>query len=122
VALGGGRRLPAALASGFLVDFDHFVDYFVGRGKRIILPLHGWDLIPIWLVLDRRMKLGGALVWSYTLHMLLDQLWNEKRTPFGYFLLYRASKGFRETEVGALDPDRRHVWRRSSLLGLARWF
>jgi hypothetical protein len=122
LALGGGRRLPAALASGFLVDFDHFVDYFVGRGKRMVLPLHGWDLVPLWFLIDRRLQLGGALVGAYALHMAMDQIWNETPTPFGYVLAYRASKGFREEEVGAIDPARRHVWRRSSLLGLLRWF
>jgi hypothetical protein len=122
LALGGGRKVPAALVSGFLVDFDHVVDYFFGRGKRIVLPLHGWDLLPLWWIADRRLQLGGALVVAYAAHMAMDQIWNEKRTPFGYFLAYRASKGFREEEVGAVDPGQRHVWRRSSLLGLVRWF
>jgi hypothetical protein len=121
LSLGGGRRLGASLASGFLVDVDHLVDYFFARHTRIVLPLHGWELVPLAIAFDRRLRLGGALAASYALHIAMDQLWNEKRSPLAYFLTYRASKRFREQELGATDPARRHVWRRSSPLGLLRW-
>jgi hypothetical protein len=122
LALGGGRKLAAVLVSGFFVDFDHLLDFTVGRGKWIILPLHGWEYVPVWLLIDRRLRLGGALVGSYVLHLAIDQVWNDKRSPLAYFLTYRASKRFREDELGPVDPVERHRWRRSSLLGLLRWF
>ena len=121
LSLGGGRRLGASLASGFLVDVDHLVDYFSAHRGRIVLPLHGWEFVPLWIALDRRLALGGALAAGYTLHLAMDQLWNEKRSPLAYFLTYRASKRFAERELGAVDPALRHVWRRSSPRGLLRW-
>jgi hypothetical protein len=121
LSLGGGRRLAAALAGGFFVDVDPLVDYFAARHTRIVLPLHGWELVPLSIALDRRLGLGWALAGGYVLHLGMDQLWNEKRSPLAYFLIYRASKGFREHELGSVDPVERHVWRRSSPLGLLRW-
>lgn len=121
LALGGGRRLRAAWISGFLIDVDHFVDYVTGP-RRIILPLHGWELLLLAGAIDRAMRLGGALVGSYLLHLILDQIWNKKRSPLAYFLTYRASRGFREDELGAVDPAQRHVWRRTPLIALVRWF
>ena len=122
LALGGGRRLPAALLAGFFVDFDHFVDFFVGRGKRMILPLHGWEYAPLWLLVDRRLRLGGALVGAFVVHLTMDQVWNEKRSPLAYFLAYRVARGFPEDALGPPEGEKRHLWRRSSLLGLVRWF
>jgi|SRR5215510_12805195 len=124
-ASGDRRRLLAPLATGFLVDVDHLFDYALGRtgrGRRVmVLPLHGWELLPFLALLDRALRTGGALVGGYALHLVLDQLWNEKRSALAYFLTYRASRGFSADQLGPLDPAQRHAWRRSSLRGLWRW-
>jgi hypothetical protein len=122
LALGGGRRLTAALLAGFLVDVDHLVDLLGRRQHRVVLPLHAWEFVPIVALLDRAAGLGGAASGAYLLHLAMDHVWNEKRSLLGYSLLYRASKRFREDELGPPDPAQRHLWRRSTLLGLARWF
>jgi hypothetical protein len=121
---GDRRRLVAPLATGFLVDADHFFDYVLARrglSHLLVLPLHGWELLPLMVGLDRRLRTGGALAGGYALHLVLDQLWNERRSRLAYFLTFRASRGFSAEQLGPLDPERRHTWRRSSLLGLLRW-
>jgi hypothetical protein len=124
-ASGDRRRLIAPLVTGFLVDADHFFDYALGRtvrGQRLlVLPLHGWELVPLLAALDRRLRTGGALAGSYLLHLVLDQIWNEKRSPLAYFLTFRATRGFGADQLGPLDPIRRHEWRHSSLGCLLRW-
>jgi hypothetical protein len=124
-ASGDRRRLLAPLATGFLIDVDHLFDYALartGRGRRLVLPLHGWELVPLVALLDRALRTGGALAAGYALHLVLDQIWNEKRSRLAYFLTFRASRGFSAEQLGPLDPNRRHSWRRSSLRGLIRWF
>ena len=125
-ASGDRRRLAAPLATGFLIDLDHFFDYVLGRtghGRHtIVLPLHGWEVTPLFVALDRRLRTGGALTAAYLLHLLLDQFWNEKQSRLAYFLTYRASHGFAADQLGPPDPSRRHQWRRSSLASLIHWF
>jgi hypothetical protein len=124
-ASGDRRRFVAPVVTGFLIDFDHFFDYVLGRtghGRLIVLPLHGWELAPLVAALDRALRTGGALTAGYLLHLVLDQVWNEKRSLLAYFLTFRASRGFRADQLGPPDPRRRHEWRRSSLWGLVRWF
>ena len=126
LATGGRRRAAAApLVSGFLVDFDHLLDYLlirtpIGEG-RLVLPLHGWEYVPLWWLLDRRLGTGGGLVLGYALHLTIDQLWNEKRSGLAYFVTYRARQRFRADQLGPVDPTKRHTWRKSSPAGLLKW-
>lgn len=105
---------------------DHFVDYGLSRTRfgqgSMILPLHGWEYLPAWVLLDRWLGMGGALLAGYAVHLGIDQLWNEKRSRLAYLIAWRASRGFRSDTLGPEDPARRHRWRQASPLGLVRWF
>ena len=125
-ATGDRRALAAPLVSGFLVDFDHFVDYLLSRTRvgeeTMFLPLHGWEFLPAWVWLDRRLGLAGSLVGGYVVHLGIDQLFNEKRSRWAYLITWRARRRFRADTLGPLDPSLRHRWRKASPLGLLRWF
>ena len=125
-ATGDRRALAAPLVSGFLIDVDHFVDYALSRRPggegTMVLPLHGWEYLPAWVLVDRSLGLRGALLAGYVAHLGIDQIYNEKRSPLAYLISWRASKRFRSDTLGSEDPNKRHRWRRASLLGLLRWF
>jgi hypothetical protein len=86
-----------------------------------VLALHGWEWVPAWLLVDRWLGLRGALVLGYAVHLAIDQLSNEKRTPLAYFVTYRAAQRFRDDQLGPTDAGKRHQWRKASPLGLLRW-
>ena len=119
------RAAVAPLVSGFLIDADHLLDYALIRTavgeRKILLALHGWEWLPAWLLADRWLGMRGALALGYATHLLIDQLSNEKRTPLAYFISYRAAHGFRDDQLGAVEANKRHLWRKASPLGLLRW-
>lgn len=88
----------------------------------MVLPLHGWEYLPLWWLADRWLDMRGALAAGYALHLGIDQVSNEKRNRLVYLLTWRARRGFRADQLGPVDPTRRHQWRRASLAGLLRWF
>jgi hypothetical protein len=125
--LTGQRRTALApLVSGFLIDFDHFVDYGLVRTRlgeaTVVLPLHGWEYVPAWWLLDRALALRGSLWAGYVLHLTIDQIWNEKRSRLAYLVTWRARRRFQADQLGPADPSRRHQWRKASPFGLLRWF
>jgi hypothetical protein len=99
-----GRAAPtlAPLVSGFLVDADHTVEMirYHGAGKqaqgRVILPFHGWEFIPVLILIEKlfRGQLAGGLVLGYAAHLLIDQLTNTTTHPLTYFISFRAKRGF----------------------------
>ena len=119
------RAALAPLASGFLIDLDHFADYALMRtalrGEKIVLALHGWEWVPVWWAIDRALGLRGGALLGYLVHLTIDQFWNEKRSPLAYFVTYRAAKRFRADQLGPVDPDKRHKWREASPACLLRW-
>lgn len=126
-AVTGSRKAAIApLVSGFLIDFDHLFDFALTRFRKIesimVLPLHGWEYTALWFVIDRRAGAKGGLLAGYVVHLLIDQIWNEKRSPWAYLVSYRASRGFRADQLGSVDATVRHRWRHSSVMGLRRWF
>lgn len=126
VVTGSRKAALAPLISGFLIDFDHFFDFALTRFRKIesimVLPLHGWEYTALWFALDRRFGARGGLLAGYVAHLLIDQIWNEKRGPWVYLMTYRASRGFRADQLGPVDKAERHRWRHSSVMGLRRWF
>jgi hypothetical protein len=86
------------------------------------LPLHGWEYLPAWLLLDCALGLRGALVAGYVGHLGIDQLYNEKRSRLAYLISWRARRRFRSDTLGPEDPSLRHRWRKATLMGLLRWF
>jgi len=107
------RLILAALVTGFLVDLDHWLDYFFYYGPMVNLKLffgppsymalsrkiyvlfHGWEyLVPLALIghwLEKRWKiknLAVVLVLAYFFHLLWDQLCYGQH-PLAYFFTYR---------------------------------
>jgi hypothetical protein len=124
-ATGRPATFAAPLLSGFLIDVDHLFDYALARTSlrgRVVLPLHGWEYVPAWLLVDRTLGLAGSLVCGYAVHLTIDQIWNEKRSRLAYLISWRARRGFKSEDLGARDPEKRHRWRQASPLGLIRWF
>jgi hypothetical protein len=119
------RPLIAALAAGVLVDLDHLADYALHRtrvGERYVLvPLHAWELLPVMVPLDRRLRTGGALTCAYLAHMALDQATNTLRSRWSYFILYRLAHGFRADAVGARDLTHAFDWSRAGPRHIARF-
>lgn len=99
-----GRAAPtlAPLVSGFLVDLDHSVELVRYRSSgrraqgRVILPLHGWEFIPVFALLEKLLggRLAGGLLLGYVAHLVVDQLTNETTHPLTYFMTYRVLRGF----------------------------
>jgi hypothetical protein len=97
--------IPIAIFTGVFTDTDHLLDFVEpregSRPKYMIRPFHAWEfsivgvgiLLAIWYN-----PLFLAAVVGYTSHLLLDQYSNPVH-PMAYFILYRASKGFRRRQL-----------------------
>jgi hypothetical protein len=120
----------AGIAGGFLIDFDHILEYFFifgphfnfvyfieGRqfliSNKIVLIFHAWEYIPAlliiaWLLRRRQniyifllaLTLGGAV------HLASDCLINGYY-PRNYSLVYRLSKNFNASYM--LSPEQREL-------------
>ena len=112
------RLLPTAFFFGFLIDIDHFFDYFAYYGCRfsltefldvggymlpagkIYVPLHGWEYLLVFVLLGRwvekRWRVPG-LVWAIVLpyfgHLLIDHF-SFSHHPLMYSLVFRLLNGF----------------------------
>jgi hypothetical protein len=99
-----GRLAPtlAPFVTGFLIDADHFYEFFrfrlTGRReqKMVVLPLHGWELALAVLLAERVFgrRLAHGLFLGYLLHLGIDQFTNTTTHPFTYFLSFRWRRGF----------------------------
>jgi len=108
------RLVLVALLFGFLIDTDHWFDYFAAYGSKISLRkffspyayvknsekiyvfLHGWEYLPIFWLVGRWTGIQGmewAMSLAYFLHLFWDQL-SCTKNPRAYFLTYRAVSGF----------------------------
>lgn len=112
------RLIPACFFLGFLIDIDHWFDYFVHYGFEINLskffdvcsyvkplgktyiPLHGWEFIaPFWLLgrwLGKKKKIRGlewAVSLSYLGHLILDHV-SFHHHPLSYSFIYRLWHNF----------------------------
>lgn len=103
----------AVLIGGVLIDVDHVAEYlfiakkpfslrrffatfYEGRLERVHIFLHSWELMFALLaaaILTGWNPLVAGLFIGMSCHLLLDQICNRPR-PLGYFLAYRALKGF----------------------------
>ena len=111
----------ASFVSGVLLDVDHIPDYLaqprrsrsvsdfvqtcLGRQlDRAYLVLHAWELLIGAALLTAFTGYGSiplGLLAGFLHHMLLDHIGNRVH-PFGYSLLWRASKRF---DYGAAFPE-----------------
>lgn len=124
-----GRLAPAVapILTGFLIDSDHFAE--VVRFKllakrpqgRTVLPLHGWEFLLFWFLVDRLFarRLAGGLLLGYAAHLVIDQVTNTTTHPLTYFISFRAWRGFpsslfnnrNESEVGWLNDSVFNLWK-----------
>jgi len=110
------RSVPEALVcffSGFLVDADHFIDYFANHPftlsfkkiykacrelefKTLSLVFHSIELVVLigacGILFDNKICIAVAV--GLTNHLILDQIYNPVR-PYSYFLIYRLLAGFK---------------------------
>ena len=124
-----GRLAPALapLLTGFLIDSDHFAEVIrvklvAKRSEgRTILPLHGWEYLVVWYLVERlfRWDLAGGLVMGYAAHLAIDQVTNDITHPLTYFISFRRSRGFSstlfnnasESEAGWLNDSVLNLWK-----------
>jgi hypothetical protein len=121
------KAAAAPLLSGFLVDLDHGVDFLLARSRwrdrLLVLPLHGWEYLLLWLVLDRVLGTRGALAAGYAVHLGIDQWANRLRHPWGYSLMVRARHRFDVQRVGPRDlVSSDHRWLKARTRDLLHWF
>lgn len=112
---GNWWAVPVALLSGFLIDLDHFFDYFkftkfkrfdskeflsgkyFDYSNKVFLPLHGFEyslvLIAIALLMPSAAWWVLSLAVSLILHLIYDTISNKPIWPT-YFLIYRITKNF----------------------------
>jgi hypothetical protein len=114
LSLTGSPELACAGAAASLaVDMDHIPDYMWWRGGwrgvkdffrayhlhqvvRMTIPLHSWELAPVWALV---LHLLGWPAWGWVLalgwlwHLIWDQLTNPVGCAF-YFFTWRARRGF----------------------------
>jgi hypothetical protein len=126
-----GRLAPtlAPYLTGFLIDGDHLFD--LARYKltgqrpmaRVVLPLHGWEYVPLLWLLDRFFgrALAGGLLLGYLGHLGLDQVTNTTTHPLTYFLTFRWRRHFSST-LFAHSDEREVDWMEGSLLDLWKHF
>ncbi len=134
----GSAALTAGLfAGGFLIDLDHVFDYVVferqrdlrpsaflryyleGRVRRVVLPLHSYELFALLALLA--WVSHRDWVWGYVLgmalHLPLDIIFNGRLVPGGLVHFYsfacRARAGFlaeRFADPGRLAPLEEGFW------------
>ncbi|MBI4039335.1 hypothetical protein HY388_00725 [Candidatus Daviesbacteria bacterium] len=97
---------------GVFIDLDHLFDYFYAYGwswspglffkhaftavsGKAFLPLHGWDLVAILLVIGWKSKniIVSAVAVGMFAHLMMDQ-YLVANHPFAYFLFYRLINNF----------------------------
>ena len=99
---GSAMAIPAAAATGVLVDADHILDFYYWFAKkdtrRLFLLFHAWEYVAIGLVLIVGVwndPVFVAAVLGLLGHLLGDQIGNRPTDPMTYSIAYRASKRFR---------------------------
>ena len=104
---------PAVFLTGFLLDVDHLVDYFLFYGLHfnlgrfllerhfidagtVIVPLHGWEYIPLLVILGVKTHHKAffyALAFGLLGHITWDLTHNQAHF-LSYSILYRTLNHF----------------------------
>lgn len=123
----------AALFGGFLIDFDHFIDYLLAFGLnfnpvyfsngyyglksgKIFYFLHGWEYAIIFLVacliVQKSVKLKSiflALALGILFHLSIDASINEGMKNEGYSVIFRASNDFEIEKIVTPEDYQRYL-------------
>lgn len=113
--------LPVVFGAGWLVDFDHYIEFLANKGLRkwsafqefldstqfdesgrIILLFHGYEhggLLFILYVLSEWNIVFGALFLAYSIHLVMDVVGNRHQVPLFYFFTYRFLKRFNHAQL-----------------------
>ena len=111
---GSWWAVPLALASGFFIDLDHLIDYFIfSKGRfsleefkigtyfddsgKVYVFAHGFEyaivLIILGILLPSFAWIFFSLGFSNLLHLLYDTVFNKPIWPT-YFISFRLAKNF----------------------------
>jgi len=115
---GNSQLIICALFTGWLIDIDHLIDYFLCFGikfplkdffsakyfiqnRKIIVFLHSWEFVFLWILFclflnKKDWALVGAFSWGF--HLLMDHKVYDLH-PFAYFLSYRIIHKFNITAI-----------------------
>jgi hypothetical protein len=126
------RRLAPAVAplvTGFLIDVDHFAEVVryrrnPQRSERLtVLPLHGWEFLLVWFLLDRLFgrRLAGGLTLGYAAHLAIDQLTNTTTHPLTYFITFRWCRGF-PSKLFSHRDEKQIDWLNDSVFNVWKYF
>ena len=96
--------VPVAVATGVLIDSDHFTDVFnsavMGPRRHMVRYFHAWEYTAAGFIAlgfwYHPILLAATL--GHLSHMVIDQLTNEVR-PLAYSLIYRIRHRFARTEL-----------------------
>jgi hypothetical protein len=109
---GSTLAIPTAVAAGVLVDLDHLIDFFDSRdegwNRHMFRPFHAWEYFLAALVLLPLFwpnPLFLAAVLGYLSHLVIDQFTNRVHA-LAYFIVFRASRGFRRRYLTPFLFDR----------------
>jgi hypothetical protein len=106
-----------AFAGGFLIDIDHFFDFWLYKKRitytsefftnhfqksgHIIVIFHSIELL--WLVYLAQVLTASPIVLGLaagmTVHMLMDLFGNRDMHPLGYFFMFRYLKKFNAKKI-----------------------
>lgn len=123
-----------ALVSGFLVDFDHFIDYFLAFGAsfnlnyfikgyqflksdKLYIIFHGWEYAVFFLflaiVFKRKLKkaIFGGLALGLLFHLSADVIIDQV-PPVTYSLIYRAKNNFQMEKLITPQSWQEHMERK----------
>ena len=109
-----------SFVSGFLIDLDHVLDYYLQEGvnfdvkrffkiclecrlKHLSVILHSWELLALlwfWIIWFKPGIFWVSFAIGASQHMFFDLVFNRGRvkTHYFYFLSMRLVKGFRFSE------------------------
>ena len=99
----------------FAIDLDHLFDFWLGYGfsldlvkffeidyfrinQGVFVPFHSWELVGLIFLLSKFVKKYKWVLFTIALAMFAHILWDTisyKIIPIDYFLVFRASRGFK---------------------------
>ena len=110
-ATGTPIAVPAAAATGVLIDADHVLDYFnyfARKDRRhVYLLFHGWEFSLIGLIAVTTIWYHPVLlaaVLGHLGHLVGDQLYNKPIHRMAYSIIYRAYVGFSRKRLFGDSP------------------